>query len=103
MGQAESHFSFYKVSSDTFTFTQDSDWGVMPFVYAKIYDDAIVVIDTGSFGSTRGENEDDFHTLRSLLETQPVPDNNDVPLNEGGTKKYVVLSTHCHEDHIGNI
>lgn len=38
--------------------------------------------------------------MRKFIETVNIDDNEGKPLNEGGHLKYVVVTTHCHYDHI---
>lgn len=59
----------------------------------------MLIIDTGTGGKS---NDPDIEvtSLRQFLETVGVEDNGNKPLNEGGKMKYVVVTTHCHYDHI---
>lgn len=72
----------------------------MPFIYAKVYDSVLILIDTGCGGAARDPSVE-LKSLRQFIETYPVDDNNNQPLNPGGKKHYVVVCTHCHFDHIG--
>lgn len=72
----------------------------MPFIYAKIYTSVLVLVDTGCGGAARDPSVQ-LTSLREFIETYPVADNDNVPLNQGGTKEYAVVCTHCHYDHIG--
>ena len=86
--------------------TEDDRFGDKPFIYAKIYEGPplIVLSDTGS-GGRPGSGSSSPDTLRSFIETHPVPDNDDRPLNprlENGEpcRKYLIICTHCHYDHV---
>lgn len=39
-------------------------------------------------------------SLRQYLETYPIPSNADKPLNADGKLPYLIVCTHCHNDHI---
>lgn len=72
-----------------------------PHIYVKVVPSAntILVIDTGCGGAS---NDPDVkvRNLREFIETIGVDDNEGKPLNKGGAMKYVVVTTHCHYDHI---
>lgn len=72
----------------------------MPFIYAKVYDTVLVLVDTGCGGAAR-DSSVEVTSLRKFIETYPVADNDDRPLNAGAQRLYVVVCTHCHYDHIG--
>lgn len=70
-----------------------------PFIYAKIFPEVIVIIDSGCGGASNNPDIE-VKSLREFVETWPVVDNADVPLNPDGKRKYIVVCTHCHYDHI---
>lgn len=79
---------------------EDDQWDEMPFIYAKIYANVVVLVDTGCGGAAKDPSVQ-LTSLREFLETYPVEDNEGKPLNPDGRKKYAVVCTHCHYDHIG--
>jgi glyoxylase-like metal-dependent hydrolase (beta-lactamase superfamily II) len=46
---------------------------------------------------------DKYTRLREYLETYPIEENDNRPLNPNGELQYYVICTHCHYDHIGGI
>ncbi len=99
------HFSCSRVNDTTFVVHEKDVYEEHPFIYVKVYDDipVIVLSDTGSGSST------DEHSLpenlRNFLETLPIAVNNGQlfnPRDAGGkvSKKYMIIFTHCHYDHI---
>jgi glyoxylase-like metal-dependent hydrolase (beta-lactamase superfamily II) len=81
---------------------EDDKYREYPFIYAKVTPHALLLIDTGCGGAT-DKPDIELTSLRKFLETYPVADNDNTPLNEGGRKDYVVICSHCHYDHIGAI
>src|SRR6266487_3482710 len=93
-------FSCSRLNATTFKIIEDDIWSENPIIYAKIYDRVVVLLDTGCGGASRDPTVT-LTSLRRFLETYPVPDNNGLPLNQDGTKDYLVICSHCHFDHIG--
>lgn len=93
-------FSCSKLNETTFLVVEDDKWGEQPFIYVKVYESSLVLIDTGCGGAAKDESVK-LTSLRQFLETYAVADNDDQPLNPGARAAYVVLCTHCHFDHIG--
>lgn len=93
-------FTCTRLNPSTFRIVEADKYGEFPFVYAKVYGSVIVVIDTGCGGAARDPGVK-LTSLRDFIETYPVPDNDNKPLNTGGRRSYVVICTHCHYDHIG--
>ncbi|KAL2203586.1 Metallo-hydrolase/oxidoreductase [Sarocladium strictum] len=94
-------FSCRRHNRTTFVLQEDDKWGEQPLIYAKLYPRHIVVIDSGCGGSLHSPGRD--ITLRRFLETVPVADNGDQPLNPSGKRQYTLICTHCHYDHIAGI
>ncbi|KAI9148287.1 major facilitator superfamily domain-containing protein [Paramyrothecium foliicola] len=86
----------------TFLITEDDKWEEEPYIYAKVYEEVLVLIDTGCGGASRDATAQ-LTSLRKFIETYPVHDNGNVPLNSDGAKSYVIICSHCHYDHIGGI
>ncbi|CAN8098550.1 unnamed protein product [Discula destructiva] len=95
-------FSCTRLNSTTFLIVEDDQWSETPFIYAKLYDSVLVLVDTGCGGAAR-DSSVELTSLRQFIETYPVADNDGRPLNPGGKKDYSVVCTHCHYDHIGGI
>jgi glyoxylase-like metal-dependent hydrolase (beta-lactamase superfamily II) len=87
-----------RVNASTFLVIEDDVYGEQPYIYVKIYDQYLLLTDTGC-NSPRSE-EPSLTSLRQFLETYPVSQNKDRCLNPNGIKKYVLICSHCHYDHI---
>ncbi|KAJ4110283.1 hypothetical protein NW768_012043 [Fusarium equiseti] len=94
-------FSCSRLNSTTFILKENDKWGESPLIYAKVYKNDIVLIDSGCGGSLNTPDCD--VTLRVFLETVPVPENGGDALNPSGAKRYTIICTHCHFDHIGGL
>ena len=95
-------FKASRLTPTSFAIVEHSDiYGEQPVIYAKVVPDsnAIVVVDTGCGGATDNE-EITVKSLREFLETVRIADNDDRPINPGGSRQYIVVLTHCHYDHI---
>ena len=77
----------------------DDIFNERPFIYVKFLPGVLVVVDTGCGGRTN-EPDIDIRSLREFIETWPLEDNGNSPLNAGGERKYTIVCTHCHYDHI---
>lgn len=95
-------FTCTRLNPTTFLIVEDDQWGEMPFIYAKICPSAVVLVDTGCGGAARDPSVQ-LTSLREFLETYPVEDNGSRPLNPEGRRRYAVVCTHCHYDHIGKL
>ena len=100
-GSSNTCFTCTRLNGSTFLVIEDDKWNEEPYIYVKIYPSVVVLIDTGCGGAAKNEAAE-LTSLREYLETFPVPDNDNQPLNPGSEKPYAVLCTHCHFDHIGN-
>lgn len=98
----QSAFQATRLTPTTFVIREYNDiYSEHPHIYAKVVQSAntILIVDTGCGGAS---NDPDVHvkSLREFIETISVGDNNNKPLNEGGKLKYLIVTTHCHYDHI---
>lgn len=99
---AKAAFRAARLTHSTFLIQEYNDiFSEHPHIYVKPFPSSrtMLIIDTGTGGKS---NDPDIEvtSLRQFLETVGVEDNGNKPLNEGGKMKYVVVTTHCHYDHI---
>jgi glyoxylase-like metal-dependent hydrolase (beta-lactamase superfamily II) len=87
-----------RVNASTFLIIEDDDYGEHPHIYVKVYPDYLLITDTGC--NTPRDKDRSLVSLRQYLETYPLSFNNDQCLNPDGTKRYVIICSHCHYDHI---
>ncbi|KAL5526949.1 hypothetical protein ACEPAF_8676 [Sanghuangporus sanghuang] len=93
-------FTASKLTSTVFKIVEYDDiYSEHPFIYAKVLSDVIILIDSGCGGASN-DSTIDVKSLREFVETWSVADNDGQPLNKNGARKYVVVCTHCHYDHI---
>jgi glyoxylase-like metal-dependent hydrolase (beta-lactamase superfamily II) len=99
MQASNNYFSCKQLNSTTFLIVEHDSFSEKPFIYAKTLKEQglLVLSDTGCGGNGS-------INLRSFIETVPIPENSNIPLNpliDGSRKlKYLVICTHCHYDHI---
>ncbi|CZS99003.1 uncharacterized protein RAG0_07519 [Rhynchosporium agropyri] len=91
-------FTCIRVNDSTFLIIEDDAFGEEPYIYAKIYSDHILLTDTGC--NFPRQKHQSFNSLRHYLESYPLTINGGKCLNPGGQKKYVIICSHCHYDHI---
>jgi len=92
-------FTASRVGNSIFKIVEDDIYSEQPIIYVRIYYSVILVIDSGCGGAARDPTVT-IKSLRMFLETWPVADNGNRPLNNGGVKPYLLVQTHCHYDHI---
>ena len=103
-------FMCTRLNSTTFFLVENDQYGEHPFIYARLFTecDLLVLSDTGcgTLLPTASEHSAERHSaLRTFLETVPIPQWGNRPLNPrkpDGTPslKYLIVCTHCHYDHI---
>ena len=98
------YFSCTKVNSTTFVIAENDRYAEHPFIYVKIHGNILLLSDTGCGGYADASNPSQS-ALRDFIETSPIDLNGRRPLNprqEDGkvSKKYLIICTHCHYDHI---
>lgn len=87
-----------RVNLSTFVVVEDDSYGEQPYMYVKIYPEYLVITDTGC--NSPRSNDRSLTSLREYLETYPLPLNGNQILNPGGKKRYIIICSHCHYDHI---
>lgn len=101
-----SSFQATFINPTTVLIVEDDIYLEQPLIYIKIYEDILLITDTGTAHPRRNQNTS--LTLREFLETVPIapflsPTSQETklePLNPAGRKKYMILCTHAHYDHI---
>lgn len=92
-----------RLTATTFKIVQDDSFNEQPFIYLKLFpaphDDVTLLVDTGC-GKYARDSSVQVKDLREFIETFPVDDNAQLPLNPGGARSYVVVCSHVHYDHI---
>lgn len=103
--ERDSYFTCTRVNRTTFVIHERDKFEEHPFIYVKIYESipVIVLSDTGC-GSGAGDSSCSKN-LKEYLESYPITANQGQPLNPRGfngeaLRKYVIICTHCHYDHI---
>jgi glyoxylase-like metal-dependent hydrolase (beta-lactamase superfamily II) len=87
-----------RVNGSTFLVIEDDDYGEQPYIYVKIYPNHILITDTGC--NTPRQRDHSITSLRDYLENFPLSINDGQPLNPNNDKKYIIICSHCHYDHI---
>ncbi|KAI5118037.1 hypothetical protein M0805_009219 [Coniferiporia weirii] len=93
-------FTATRLTATVFKIVEYDDiYAEHPFIYVKVLPDVVLLVDTGC-GGVSDDTDVDVTSLREFVETWPIADNGGSPLNAGGARKYIVVCTHCHYDHI---
>ncbi|KAG6991303.1 hypothetical protein G7Y79_00054g089320 [Physcia stellaris] len=102
-----SRFVCNRLNDDTFLIVEHDSYDEHPFIYVKVYHDPplLVLSDTGCGGVYTQVTSPSANTIRDYIETHPVLDNDNKPLNPHDRtgkpeKQYLIICTHCHYDHI---
>lgn len=99
---ANAAFSCSRLNKSTFLIIQDDQYEEYPYIYVKIFENPclVVMIDTGC----RPVSKDAHQSLCAFIEHSAVSANNNQPLNPRSVHRpYLIITTHCHFDHIGGI
>jgi len=91
-------FTTRRVNGSTFLIIEDDGYGEQPYIYVKVYPRYLLLTDTGC--NNPRSKKPSLTSLRQFLETYPLKENKNRSLNPNGEKKYVVICSHCHYDHI---
>ena len=108
MEDSRAYFECSRINTTTFVILERDKYEEYPFIYVKLYDGPplVVISDTGCGGPDRHQiRSSNHHGLRDFIETSPILPNGDKPLNPRDTdgkvsRKYIIICTHCHYDHI---
>ncbi|TFK40308.1 beta-lactamase-like protein [Crucibulum laeve] len=95
-------FEATRLTASTFLIKEYDDiYSEHPHIYAKVVPEAntVLLIDSGCGGASNN-SDIQITSLREFIEKVGLSDNEGKPLNEDGKMKYVVVTTHCHYDHI---
>ena len=95
-------FKARRLTATTFVITEYMDiYHEQPLIYVKRVPSAgvILILDTGCGGAT-ADPDVGVRSLREYIETVPISDNADEPLNKDCEMRYIVVLSHCHYDHI---
>ncbi|KAL2063545.1 hypothetical protein VTL71DRAFT_5350 [Oculimacula yallundae] len=91
-------FTSTRVNESTLLVIEDDAFGEGPYIYVKIYPQHILLNDTGC--NNPRQKHQSLTSLRQYLENYPLSILDGQCLNPGGQKKYVIICSHCHYDHI---
>jgi len=87
-----------QINPSTFLVVEDDAYGEQPHIYVKAYQQYLIVTDTGCNNPRRKNTS--LTSLRQYLETFPLSINDNKSLNPEGKKRYIIICSHCHYDHI---
>lgn len=87
-----------RINSSTFLVIEDDSYGEQPHIYVKVYKQHIIITDTGC--NSPRQKDKSLTSLRRYLETFPLSINGNESLNPEGKRRYIIIGSHCHYDHI---
>ncbi|KAK0118122.1 hypothetical protein ONS95_012427 [Cadophora gregata] len=96
--QPSTGFFSLRVNKSTFLIIEDDSYGEEPYIYVKLYPTHVLITDTGCNSPRKKQRS--LTSLRQYLENYPLPSYGGKCLNPGGEKKYIIICSHCHYDHI---
>lgn len=94
-------FNTTRLNPTTFVIREEDFYNDQPLIYVKLFSkpSLLVLSDTGSGGHGLSPSIE-VTSLRKYLETVPIASNSNKPLNPSGKLPYLIICTHCHNDHI---
>ncbi|KAH7391375.1 beta-lactamase-like protein [Cadophora sp. MPI-SDFR-AT-0126] len=96
--QRSTSFFSLRVNQSTFLIIEDDAYGEEPYIYIKLYPSHVLITDTGC--NSPRQKRRSLTALRQYIETYPLSIHGGKCLNPGGDKKYIIICSHCHYDHI---
>ncbi|RDL42529.1 Uncharacterized protein BP5553_02508 [Venustampulla echinocandica] len=87
-----------RINSSTFVIIEDDEYGEQPYIYVKCYPKHLVITDTGCNCARSPKRS--IISLQQYIETFPLSNEGNSILNPKGEKKYIIICSHCHYDHI---
>lgn len=97
-------FSATRLTDAAFKIVHDDAYDENPFIYLKLLDvpgqPLALLVDTGCGAEGARDRTVTMKSLREFIEAYPQPELGGAALNPQGFRKYVVVCSHCHYDHI---
>ncbi|KAF7953739.1 uncharacterized protein EAE97_001138 [Botrytis byssoidea] len=87
-----------RLNTSTFVISEDDSYGEQPYIYVKLGFNYVIITDTGC--NSPRDRTIKLTSLRKFIEEYPILSFNNQSLNPNGEKRYIIICTHCHYDHI---